>query len=337
MGDGSRRLDLGDTPSVDAGKIASGWDYLSEGGLIRCVFSSTAIVGLGMGATSQKHASEVYWFIEQVDEELFEARKINLKNVPAGNAETIPLRRLLNEFTPRLERYEETVLPAMLALQNILDRGDAERTHGRLYSAELEYDRALNVEERNVRALFGLGLIFLTRREHTRARTVLAELVNVKAAFDGKNQHLFNEFGISLRKSKLFNDATAYYRRALDFVQDDENLYYNLARARYEQGDWVGCLEGLIASNRLNPDLGLARNLFNLIIGLAEDERLLDHYNKPPVPRHVADRARQVLAAGARNLPLDEQAVVYDLERGRARNGLRNDTGRGPTESGTGK
>ncbi|WP_285905346.1 tetratricopeptide repeat protein [Pseudodesulfovibrio pelocollis] len=325
MTDAPQGFGLADTAGVVRKKTVSGWDFLPGDGAIRCVFSSTAIVMLGQGSTSQRHESTIYWYVEQVEDDEFEARRINSKHVPAGNPETISLRRLLNEFTPRLAYYEDVVLPAMEALEETLDRADRDRAHGRLYSAELGYSRARGIEERNVRALFGLGLIFLNRREHTRARAVLFELVDVKAAFDGKNQHLFNEFGIGLRKSGLYDEATAYYRRALDFVKNDENLFYNLARTRYERGDWNGCLEALIMSNRLNPGLRVARELFRVIVGLAEDERLLARYGKPPVPPEVASRARNVLAAEAGVLPLDEEVLVLDLERE-----LERDWGRGP-------
>ena len=148
-----------------------------------------------------------------------------------------------------------------------------------------------------------------------------SELVGVKAAFDGKNQHLFNEFGISLRKSELFNEAIVYYRRGLDFVKNDEHLYYNLARAHYEDGDWNGCLDGLIMSHRLNPGLGVARDLFELMVGLAEDERLLRRYGKPPVPSKVLMRAKQILAVETGKLSLDDGPIYFSKARGRARGG----------------
>lgn len=318
MSDDHRLLDLGDTPEEQETKTISGWDYLSGGGLIRCVFSSSKIVKMGMGANSRKHESVVYWFVEQTDSDEFEVRKINEKNVPSGNAETVRIHRLINDFTPELSYYEDVVLPAMEELEEILDQGDEFRENGELYSAEMEYNRALTIEERNVRALFGLGLVFASRREDDRTRIVLAELVQVKAAFDGKNQHLFNEFGIALRKTCLFNESVVYYKRALDFVVDDENLYYNLARAHYENDDWNSCLEGLVMSHRLNPGLRVARDLFELMVGLSENEELLHRYRKPPVPTGVAARARQILAVEHGKLALDE-GPVFGVRKGRGR------------------
>ena len=119
----------------------------------------------------------------------------------------------------------------------------------------------------------------------------------------------------------MFAEAVVYYRRALDFVSTDENLFYNLARAHYEDGEWSGCLEALIVSHRLNPGLEVARDLFELIVGLAEDEKLLTHYGKPPVPPKVLIRARQILAVETGKLPLDEGPIIFGIERGRARTG----------------
>ncbi|MDC0336559.1 tetratricopeptide repeat protein, partial [Pseudodesulfovibrio sp.] len=225
MSDDFSELDLGETPDEFDAPSASGWEYLSDGGEIRCVFSSSKTVKMGMGANTRKHESLTYWFVEQVGDERFAIRRINHKNVPSGETTVIELHRLINHFKPQLAYYEDRVLPAMEDLEDILDQGDDFREDGQLYSAEMEYDRALTIEEKNVRALFGLGLVYSSRKEMERTRELLAELVKVKAAFDGKNQYLFNEFGIALRKNELFTESAVYYRRGLDFVTNDENLY----------------------------------------------------------------------------------------------------------------
>jgi len=318
MSDELHRLDLGDKPEKVS--VPSGWDYLSDGGFIRCAFSTAKKVRMGMSANTGKRDVQVLWFVEQVAPEKFEARRLNPHNVPAGEPEFIPMHKLVNEFTPQIVYYEEDVLPAMLALEDKLDQGDDLRQEGKLYSAEMEYGDALKMDERNVRALFGLGLIFAGRKEVDRTRGLLGELINVKAAFVGKNQHLFNEFGIALRKVGLFDEAVAYYSRALEYTDDDENLYYNLARSHYENDSWEGCIESLLVSNKLNPDLAVSCALFELIVGLANDEKRLARYGKSPVPPEVADLARKVLSMQTPRTTLDEAPIVPS-EIGRARYG----------------
>ena len=117
--------------------------------------------------------------------------------------------------------------------------------------------RASTIDANVVNALFGLGLVYLNRHETDRARDLLGDLVRLKTDFEGKNQFLFNDLGIALRKSGLYPEAIAFFLRALEYVGDDENLYYNLARAHYENNDWEKCLEYLIQSHRLNPNLSL--------------------------------------------------------------------------------
>jgi tetratricopeptide (TPR) repeat protein len=211
----------------------------------------------------------------------------------------------------------------MRELNDIIAQGDAFRNDGRLYCAEMEYDRALEIEAMNVRALFGLGLIYTARRELSKTRELLTELVNIKATFHGKNQYLFNEFGIALRKTGLFNEAILYYDKALKLTKKDEHLYYNLARAHYENGNWSFCLDNLIRSHTLNPKLKLTQHLFEVIVGLADDERLLRHYNKPPIPPEVAQTARRILAAEQGHVSLDEGPVLNHNRQENARSGDR--------------
>ena len=320
MDDGHIPFEIEDDADFNDADIDLGWDSLPDDDEIQCVFSTEKKVKMGMGASATTRINRVYWFVEQASPNEFRARKINQKNVPSGDYEKLTKDQLVESFTPQLLYYEDVVLPAMENLEDILDEGDEHREGGRLYSAEGEYGRALAIEERNVRALFGLGLVFSIRKEAQRTRELLAELVQVKAAFNGKNQHLFNEFAISLRKAKLFPEAVVFYRRGLDFTKDDENLYYNLARAHYENDDWAACLDGLVMSNRINPGLDVARDLFQLIVGLADDERLLQRYGKPPVPREVAVRARQILAVETNKVVMDEEPVFFGAH-GRARSG----------------
>jgi len=323
----AHKHDSGSEPGLDALISESGFEFLADGGLIRCAFSTVKAIRVGVGSSSRKHVSQIYWYVEQIDDNMFEMRRINDKNVPAGDVTVISLNRLLDEYTPELAYYEEVVLPALESLEETVGQGDAFRKEGRLYSAELEYGRVLEIEESNVRAVFGLGLIHASRNEVQRTREILKQLVDIQAAFDGKNQHLFNEFGIALRKTRLFEEAVAYYSRALDFVTDDENLYYNLARAHYEADNWTECVEALALSYRLNPELVVTRDLLTVIVKLAESERLSKESGKPPVPSGIGNRARRLLEA-EESLPLDENPVrreeveaSFTGASGRARSG----------------
>lgn len=313
MDEGNFKLDLGYDPNRS--ESVSGWDYLTEDGVIKCVFSSNA------EATDldQKAPEEpTYWYAHQTTAERVELRRINENDLPDGEPTTIPVHKLVNEYTPHLGYYETTVLPAMQELAETLDRGDALRDEGRLYSAEMEYGSALKLEARNIRALFGLGLIYSTRREVDRTRNIMKEVVQMRSAFDGKNQHLFNEFGIALRKIGMYAESVQYYSRAIEMVKNDENLYYNQARAFYENGDWEGCIDALLHSHQINPKLEVTIDLCQIIVALADDESLLLKYDKSPVPPEVAAAARRMIEQQEHKVPLDEKPVFDSPKDGRA-------------------
>ncbi len=304
MNDDFFALDLASTLDDEgAPKPPSGWKYMSRGGMLRCVFSTTRPVKMGMGASQRTHTSQNFWYVEQVDREEFSGRMINDIHVPTGDPESISMQDLVSNYTPELSYFEELVRPAMAVAANI------------------SQDEVTGVDANGFLSLFGLSLIYLSRHEPDRARGLLDQLVRIKADFEGKDQFLFNDLGIALRKSGMYPEAMAYFHRALEFVGDDENLYYNLARVHYENNDWEGCLEHLILSHRLNPELEVTHSLLEMIVGLDQDHSLLGRYGKPSIPPHVASRARQILTADSGKLKLDEEPVVMGIEPGRARSG----------------
>lgn len=261
-----------------------------NGGSVRCVFSSGDEIRVGTGTTTRKHLSRIFWYVEQLAEDRFSLRRINSHHVPTGEERVIPLRELIEGYIPEVEFFEGNTVPAMELLQEYLEQGTEQREQGKLYSAQDSFCRALGIDEGNVRALFNLGLIALSLHELDKARDMMRELLKIRSAFSGKDQHLFNEFGIALRKAGLHDEAADYYAKALEFVEDDEHLFYNLARVNYERGRWAECVEALGKSCSLNPRLTAARQLGELLVELANNDTLREQHNKPPVPDDVAAR-----------------------------------------------
>jgi len=265
-----------------------------NGGSIRCVFSSADEMRVGTGTTTRKHLSRIYWYVEQLSEERFSLRRINSHHVPTGEERVIPLHELVEGYIPEVEFFEGNTVPAMQLLQEYLDQGSEQREQGKLYSAQDSFSRALDMDEGNVRALFNLGLIALTLHDRDKACDIMRQLLKIKSTFSGRDQHLFNEFGIALRKAGLYDEAADYYARGLEFVENDENLFYNLARVNYERGRWAECVEALCRSHALNPWLTATRQLGELLAELANNDSLREQYNKPPVPDDVAARLAAV-------------------------------------------
>ncbi len=221
------------------------------------VFSSQSVNRVGTGTTSRKAIQKSYWFAEEADQDengrVVMVQPLNNNNIPSGPKEGFPLPDFLEKFDPELEYYQAEVYPRMQEMDSTLKRAENQREQGALYSAQFEYEATLNFDEQNVRANFGLGLTYMERGETEKAGDIFERVVCLDAAFTPEHKHLFNEFGINLRKSKLLDQAVEYYTRALEITENDENLYYNIARAYFEQGEKDECKANLAKALELNP------------------------------------------------------------------------------------
>lgn len=233
-------------------------------------FSSQTVSTVGTGTTQRKSIQKSYWFAEEIepDEEgnrIVVVQPLNNNNVPSGPKEELQLGDFLSRFSPELEYYQQEVFPKMKEMNSTLKRAEEHREQGALYSAQFEFEAALEFDVQNVRANFGLGLTYMARGENEKAGDIFERVVTLDAAFTEEHKHLFNEFGINLRKSQLLDQAVEYYSRALEITKDDENLYYNIARAYFERGEKDLCRENLQKALELNPTMEVANQFLEYL------------------------------------------------------------------------
>ena len=107
--------------------------------------------------------------------------------------------------------------------------------------------------EHDTRAEFGIGLTYLKRGDRGKAKDIFEELAERKGDYTRQHKHMFNDFGIGLRKSKLLGTSIKHYLRALELHPDDENICHNIARVHYENGDLDKCEEFLKKALERNP------------------------------------------------------------------------------------
>ncbi|MDR0338690.1 MAG: tetratricopeptide repeat protein, partial [Desulfovibrio sp.] len=217
------------------------------------VFSSQEVKKVGTGTTTRKTIQKAFWFCEEQDDGSFEVQPLNPNYIPSGPKKLVTRERFLSAFNPEPEMYASTVYPKMHEINKTIARADRHRANKEYYSAEMEYNTALKVDEDNIRANFGLGITYLERAENAKAENIFGRLVRLEAAFEEENKHLFNEFGIKLRKNKMIDQAVTYYERALALTAGDENLFYNMARAYFEDQNIPKAIENLEKSLKLNP------------------------------------------------------------------------------------
>ncbi|MDE7240901.1 hypothetical protein [Desulfovibrio sp.] len=253
---------------------------------VRGVFSTQEIRKVGTGTTTRKTVQKTFWFVEQHGDAI-ECQPLNANYVPSGPKRKISMDELIAKFSPEPEFYQMSVYPKMREVEQSVNKGDGHREKGETFAAEYEYTRALKVDVANVRANFGIGLTYMERGELDKAQDIFDRLLKLDGAFDAEHKHLFNEFGINLRKNKMLAQSVEYYQRALQITANDENLHMNLARVLLETKDMDGCLEHLFTALTLAPRHEISLKFLKWLL------------QKSLVPADKMDRVREVLTAAS--------------------------------------
>jgi tetratricopeptide (TPR) repeat protein len=220
---------------------------------IQGIFSTQEVRKVGTGTTTRKTIQKSYWQVMEQKDGSIEVQPLNVNYIPSGPKKCIAKDDFLQKYAPEPEFYLANVFPKIKEMQKTVARGERYRQNKEFYSAEVEFQKALKVDEENIRANFGLGITYLERGESSKAGDILTRLVKLSDAFEDEHKHMFNEFGIKLRQNKMLDQAISYYKRAIDLASKDENLYYNIARAHLENKQPDEALDYLLKGLDINP------------------------------------------------------------------------------------
>jgi len=229
------------------------------------VFSEIVTKTVGFGATKRKEKIKKLWYLERDEDGTTSIRPLSKNYLPSGEAAEISLDKVVQDFFPEPNIYMSRVAPQMAEVEQAVAKGDQHRENGEHYSAEFAYKEALEIDEFHIRANFGLGLTYTSMGDREKARHTFRTIVNLEGSFHEKHKHLFNEFGIALRKNEMYKESLEYYLRALKLCENDEHLFFNLARACFDNEDHEHALEFLTQAQELKPDFKEAQKLINAI------------------------------------------------------------------------
>lgn len=230
-------------------------------GPIHGVFSTEQTAKIGFGSTKRTETQRIFMLVEEDGKGALTTRLLNANAIPADEKETVSHETFLKNFMPEPDMYANTVQPALTRLNKTIARAERHRTNGENFSAEYEFTNALEIHEDNVRATFGLGLTLLDRGDTQRAELVFAKLISLKGTFSPEHKHLFNEFGISLRKNTMHTEALTYYSKAEELSPLDDHLLFNIGRVYVELGEYAEAKVKLEKALEHNPDLQEAKKL----------------------------------------------------------------------------
>lgn len=226
---------------------------MSEFPVILGVFSLQKIEELGTGATQTRHEQTTYWYARQLSPTQVETQPLNSYHVPSGIKKTMQLDEFMRLHTPEPRYYETNTVPALKTLKAKIDQGEKYFSMGLLDDAERAFLKALMIDGLNVPANYGLGDVYTEQGEFPKLRKVLGVLMGLDDAFTVEYRLKLNTFGINLRKKGLLDESIQFFNRALEIQDDDEHIYFNLARVHFDKGDFHECIGILGKAVTINP------------------------------------------------------------------------------------
>lgn len=202
---------------------------------IKGVFFEETTITLGTGHTQKTQRVKNYCMAEQLDDEIVQISFLGNEGQPTGIVVKVPYDEFLSKYTfePdfKVKTKEEREHDKHLA------RAEKHRARNEAFSAEMEYTSALKIDPESIKANFGIGTLYMEMGQKDKAKSVFQKLSQIEAIFEEDNKHIFNEFGIELRKAKMIEEALSNYLKAFEISPHDENLCFNIARVYYDSKD----------------------------------------------------------------------------------------------------
>jgi tetratricopeptide (TPR) repeat protein len=230
--------------------------------IVEGVYLELVVQKIGTASTARTQEMKNYYLAKSVGPGLVEIQVLDMNDDPLPIREKVPLDDFRKRFTFQpdyLARKKKT--PSEVKMDKAIAQAEAHVRRREYNSAEFEYNKALKLDEDNLRANFGIAKVYLATGETEKAREAFTKIAQTDAVFQDENKHIFNELGMELRKMGLHDQAVAHYLKALSFAQDDENLLFNIARAYAEKGDRQQGIQYVRQALALNPALAEAQNL----------------------------------------------------------------------------
>lgn len=232
---------------------------------IEGVFLYEKEANIGTGHTRKIVKQQMFCIAREIDDNEVEIRYLGADDKPLELAETIPKDDFVRNFTFQPYYFESKHSGEQKKLNKHIAIAEEHARKKEFYSAEYEFKNALKIDEKNLRANFGIGNVYLAMGQREKASEIFVKISHIDAIFEEDNKHFFNECAIQLRKQELFDESIDYYTKAITLSPNDENLYFNLCRAHVEKGAWDIAREQIYKALSLYPDFKEGKAMLHYI------------------------------------------------------------------------
>jgi len=230
---------------------------------VKKIYFKLKTATIGTAGTQQNVCTKIFCEAEEIDDHQVEVRYLGFNGKPSGIVEVLEKEEFFKDFTRYSAQHREQDDLRNRTLEKHIAMADDHLRKREYFAAEYEYNNALRIDEENVRGNFGKGLSLMERGEEEKAREVFNRLSRIEALFLEKNKHLFNEFGIRLRKLGMYDEAIRHYQKAIDICPHDEHLYFNMGRAYFGKKEIDQARRWIQMALKRNPNFEEASDFLN--------------------------------------------------------------------------
>ncbi|QJB57965.1 tetratricopeptide repeat protein [Pseudodesulfovibrio sp. zrk46] len=186
------------------------------------------------------------------------------------------------DFDDAIEAFEELISYQDEA-QKYYDMGCQFMVQGKYGKAIVSFKKAVKINDLFAEAYKGLADAYKGKGDMEACKKFLKKAADVHAQFDRLEEtktlfieilkydsdtpNPFNTLGVNLRKQGDYPGALHAYQQALELTPNDENIYFNMAKALYFMGRLEEASTQVDQSLQMNPEFREANKLFQRIHG----------------------------------------------------------------------
>lgn len=223
------------------------------------VYSLSQKSEIGSGATMLDRKNLTYWYVRQLGEDDCELQPLSSEGMPSGVVTRTILKEIIRRYTPEPFYYAEHPSPVLNALAARVLEGEGDTDPVSLPPKELACLKALLGGLKGFPPPSHPGYRQAVKTLSEEARRTLTMLLCRGESSQFEHRSRCSTHAVSLRKDKRFEASLEYLAKALLLEENDEHIYFNMARVYYDKGDLDLCARALHKALALNPRFAEAR------------------------------------------------------------------------------
>ena len=242
----------------------------------RLVYVKRTMMKLGTAGTARSAASETYYEVFPQDNGKVKLVLLDMNDQPSVISETVDQEELEKSYEPVPDYFKnkKPVKNEKLSKQlaKKLANGKEHLKQKEYFSAEYEFEGVIQLDGRNLEAHVGKGESLIGQGDLEGAQETLDKVSQFEELYDKTNKHIFNSYGMTLRKGGFYDKAVESYTKALRMDPGDENLFYNIGRAYFDKEALDKAILFLTKCLKLKPDHQEAAALVKKINSLQQEK-----------------------------------------------------------------